>query len=508
MTDPITLSAELSLPNEGATRRLAEDLAAIVRVGEVISLKGDLGSGKTTFARYFLRALADDDDLEVPSPTFTLAQTYGFGRMDAAHYDFYRLEDETEAGELGLDTALETGIALIEWPQQAPNYIPDNALILEIGSAGGDRRSVSLSSVRPEVWRDRLARTASIRTFLDVSGFSEARRRHLTGDASSRAYERVHQNGRTVILMNAPERSDGPPVRDGLPYSRIAHLAESVRPFVAIAGELRRQGLSAPEIFAADLDQGLLVLEDLGPGIVVADGVPMPERYKVALDLLARMHAIDWPRDLPLADQSGHRVPLYDRTALLIEVELYCDWYVPFTTGEDLPAAARSEFLQLWGELVDGLEEAETSWVLRDFHSPNLIWLPERMAENRIGIIDFQDALIGPTAYDVASLCQDARVTVDAGIEAMLVDHYCALRRAGDRPFNELDFRSDYAVVAAQRATKVLGIFARLNVRDGKPDYLRHVPRLVDYLNRVLTHPRLSGVKRWYEANAPEPHSL
>lgn len=498
---------ERALATEDATRMLAEDIAAILRPGDTLALQGDLGAGKTTFARYLLQALADNCDLEVPSPTFTLAQAYladDLGlRFSVHHFDFYRLESPDDVDEIGFDAALQDGAALVEWPQRAPNAIPPDALWLSLAISEGAQRLATLNSQTPEHWRGRLERTLAIRQFLRDNHCQSARRRHLTGDASTRAYERVRQDGNCQVLMNAPKLPDGPPVRDGLPYSQIAHLAESVRPFVAIGRSLKEFGFSAPQFSAIDIDHGLLLLEDLGGGQVVADGAPIAERYEVAIDLLVAMHGRDWPEFAGLPGGPTHRLPLYDETAYLIETELYCDWYVPHITGEAASPAAKSEFVRLWRQLIERLDDSQEGWVLRDFHSPNLIWLPERGGIERIGLIDFQDALYGPLPYDVASLCQDARVTVSAELETRLLARYCAGRRADTPDFDEDEFRRDYAILAAQRATKILGIFARLNDRDGKPNYLRHIPRLNAYLDRCLGHVALSDIRSWYELNAP-----
>jgi aminoglycoside/choline kinase family phosphotransferase len=146
---------------------------------------------------------------------------------------------------------------------------------------------------------------------------------------------------------------------------------------------------------------------------------------------------------------------------------------------------------------------------LRDYHSPNLIWLPEREGLARVGIIDFQDAVMGPPAYDVASLLQDARATVPPDLELKLIGVYARERRAADPQFDVAAFARAYAIMGTQRATKILGIFARLDRRDGKPHYLRHLPRIEAYLMRNLAHPSLAKLKGWYENYLPRliPHT-
>ena len=164
-------------------------------------------------------------------------------------------------------------------------------------------------------------------------------------------------------------------------------------------------------------------------------------------------------------------------------------------SGAPASERLRDGFRRAWGALIDRLEGSEKTLVLRDFHSPNIIWRPDREGHDRVGLIDFQDAVIGPAAYDVASLAMDARVTIPPDLEARIVEAYCAAR--GD--FDRESFDAAYAIMAAQRNSKILGIFVRLNVRDGKPGYLKHLPRIRDYLARSLGHPALKEVRAFYE---------
>ena len=501
-----TLDITLPLDDEAATRRLGEDLALALTAGDTLALQGDLGAGKSTLARALLRARADTPDLEVPSPTFTLIQTYELPRGPVAHADLYRLGDVSELAELGLEDLSAEGILLVEWPDRAEGTLPGRIATIALGIVTGTESRTVRIRAAGDLAR-RLARTLAIRDFLKTAAWPRARRRFLQGDASARAYERVHGGVGQAVLMNAQRQPDGPPVRDGLPYSRIAHLAEDVRPFVAIGSALSRRGISAPGLIAADLDQGLLLLEDLGAEPVVAEGAPIPERYEAAIDLLAAFHTTPMPSTVPLPDGSTYALPGYDSMALHAEVDLLLQWYVPHRTGKRLDPEAEQRFHSElgWGDLFVWLPVMhERRWVLRDYHSPNLIWLPERAGIRRVGVIDFQDAVIGPSAYDVASLAQDARVTVPWEMEKALLDRYIALRTVADPAFEADRFRDAYAIMAAQRATKILGIFARLNHRDGKPAYLAHIPRVAAYLMRTLENPVLSGLQHWYEQHLPD----
>lgn len=493
--DPI----RVELPDEAATIRLAEDIAAKLAVGDVIALRGDLGAGKTSFARALIRAVAGNPELEVPSPTFTIVQTYDT-RLPIAHFDLYRLGSADELDEIGFEEAASEGVALVEWPERAGDRLPANRLEIALDIEGAGRLATLTGGGD---WPERIERTLAIRHFLDRSGMGLATRRHLQGDASTRAYERVETpDGRQALLMDAPERPPGPPVRDGRTYDDLAHRATSVRPFVAMSEGLRVAGFSAPAILAADMPAGLLLVEDLGQEGVLVDGVPDPERYGVAVDLLAAMHATPRPAELPLPGGSLYRVAPFDADAVAIEVDLLPRWYAPRLLGRPLSNEAEAAFADIWQRLYEHLDAAEKSWLLRDFHSPNLLWLADRQGLARIGILDHQDAMIGAAAYDVASLLQDVRISVEPALEAALADRYVASRRALG-PFDEAAFREAYAISGAQRATKVLGGFARLADAAGKPQYLRHIPRVRGYLRRCLGHPVLSGLALWYERYMP-----
>ncbi|TPJ82368.1 tRNA (adenosine(37)-N6)-threonylcarbamoyltransferase complex ATPase subunit type 1 TsaE [Mesorhizobium sp. B2-6-2] len=489
---------ERFLADEAATARLGEDLAMALRAGDAIALKGDLGAGKSTLARALIRALADDANLEVPSPTFTLVQSYET-RIPVHHFDLYRLSAPDELDELGLDDALSQGAALIEWPERAADRLPETALWIDLAEQG-EGRVARLSGQGPVF--ERVARSLTMRDFLASAGWGEASRRHFVGDASARSYEIVALPGQAPrVLMNSPRLVLGPPVRDGKPYAVIAHTAQSVVAFVAIDRALLGAGVSVPAIHAQDLDQGFLLIEHLGSeGFLGRDGQPIAKRYEAAAELLAMMHGKTWPTRLEAAPGVFHDVPPFDREAMLIEADLLVDWYVPWITGEPANDALRAGYHEVWNALLDRLAGSEYTLMLRDFHSPNIIWRAERAGLDRLGIVDVQDALIGPAAYDVASLAMDARVTISPEIEWRTVAAYVAARRAAGA-FDEAGFAEAYAIMAAQRNSKILGIFVRLEKRDGKPYYLKHLPRIRDYLRRALAHPALAGLKDFYMAH-------
>jgi N-acetylmuramate 1-kinase len=505
MTVPTTFS--LALSNEAATSHLMADLALLISPGDVITLSGDLGAGKTAAARAMIRHLAGDDALEVPSPTFTLVQAYDLPAFPLLHADLYRVDNPAELEEIGLSPLPEGTVALIEWPERAPSALPADRIDIALNhrpALGSTARAAEITGYGRAAAR--VARLKALRQFLENAGYAETRRQSMAGDASTRSYARLLRDDRVVILMNSPRRPDGPAIYRGKSYSAAVHLAEDVKPFVAMARALSDRGFSAPAIHHADLDAGFLITEDFGSsGFIEGDPpAPIAERYDAATDMLAELHREPLPEILPLAPQLNYAIPAFDTEALLVEVGLMPEWYLP-DRGAELTSDTRAEFVAIWRELLSKPAAAERTWVLRDFHSPNLIWLGERQGIARVGIIDFQDAVLGPAAYDLMSLLQDARIDVPEQLELALLTRYMKARRAADDTFDPASFAELYAIMSAQRNTRLLGTFARLNRRDGKPQYMRHQPRIWTYLSRSLAHPALARAREWYSANVPAP---
>ncbi|PZQ17297.1 MAG: tRNA (adenosine(37)-N6)-threonylcarbamoyltransferase complex ATPase subunit type 1 TsaE [Ancylobacter novellus] len=492
---------EILLPDEAATQKLAALVARALKPGDLVTLGGELGAGKTTFARALVRARAGDPELEAPSPTFTLLQTYDLPRGPIVHADLYRLSGPEELEELGWDEAGDDAIVLVEWADRLGAVLPPDRLeiALDLGPDAGSRKARIVGHGH---FAARLRRLRDGQRFLETAGWGDATREHIQGDASSRLYERLTLGDRSAILMDAPARAPGAPVRDGKSYSEIAKLALDSKPFVAIADGLRALGYGAPEIYAADLATGFLLVEDLGVEPVVALGAPITSRYETAVDLLADLHGKAAPAETPVGREL-YRLPDYDIPAFLIECELLCDWHLPRLTGAAVEPEAREAFRELWTEALTPVLAMGRTWALRDYHSPNLTWRDDREGIDRLGVIDFQDACMGPPAYDVVSLLQDARVDLPDGLEMQLAARYLAARRKADPAFEPRDFARAYATLGAQRATKILGIFVRLAERDGKPGYLRHIPRVRRALDANLAHPDLAALAAWYAERMP-----
>lgn len=306
-----------------------------------------------------------------------------------------------------------------------------------------------------------MTRHAAQTAFLNTTDWAGSDAQLVAGDASNRKYLRLTDaNGRTAILMDAPPDK-----------------GEDVRPFVRIADYLRATGLSAPEVFAADINQGFLLIEDLGDALFADLMAKTPERqellYRASIDALSHLHRAD-PLDLPLCDAGW----METMNALIFE------WYAPNTLADQ-----RGMFHTAFRPLAQRVQDAPRVVILRDYHAQNLLWLPGRQGVAAVGQLDFQDALLGHPAYDLVSILQDARRDVPPEIEAAMLDHYLSTSN-----MDRASFLTAYAVLGVQRNLCILGIFARLCKRDAKPQYIDLIPRVWDYVQRDLAHPELAGL--------------
>ncbi|MEO0379986.1 MAG: phosphotransferase [Pseudomonadota bacterium] len=319
-------------------------------------------------------------------------------------------------------------------------------------------------------------RAALISAFLDQAGWGDVPRKLVAGDASNRRYERLERSAQdTAILMDAPPDK-----------------GEDVRPFVQITEHLRAAGLSAPEIFARDDTHGLLLIEDLGDDLfarVMADDPTLElALYAASVDVLVHLHQATAP-DLP------H----YDADIMTDRAALAYDWYqrgVNGTVNEDQRATFASAFHACFAPL-DGAPQV---LIQRDYHAENLIWLPDRVGVRRVGLLDYQDAMLGHPAYDLVSIVQDARRDVPADVgEAMITRYLKAMQ------MEEVQFRDAFALLGLQRNLRILGVFARLSMHYGKPHYVDLIPRVWGHIQTNLAHPALSAIKPIIDADLPAP---
>lgn len=322
-------------------------------------------------------------------------------------------------------------------------------------------------------------RNRLIEEFLGLNGWQGAVCTPLDGDASFRRYERLSLGGRQAILMDAV----GPD--------------EDVDAFVAVARHLKSLGFSAPDIFAKNKPHNMLLLEDLGDDtytrVLGRHGDQEADLYALAVDVLIELHGIPPERVAPPGLQP------YDDEKLLGEATLLTDWTLPRFLKEPMAEDVRHAYRDAWLEIFPAVHQQPQTLVLRDYHVDNLMALPGRSGIARCGLLDFQDAVLGAGAYDLMSLLEDARRDIDPGLKTAMQDRYFAAFPGVDRGA----FNAAFAILAAQRHAKVIGIFTRLSVRDNKPAYLAHIPRVWRLLEAALVHPALRPVAAWFEAHVP-----
>lgn len=324
------------------------------------------------------------------------------------------------------------------------------------------------------------ARAQAIRDFLAGAGYGQARLDWLAADASFRRYGRLSDGPAPALVMDAPPDH------------------EDVCPWLAVARHLAGLGFSAPAVLAADAAAGLLLIEDFGNDTftrLLAKGEDEAALYDLAVDVLAALHALPSARTVP------DWLPSYDTDKLLTEAALLVDWYLPALHGRETTADARADYIALWREAFEVVATETPTLVLRDYHVDNLMRVAGRDGIRACGLLDFQDAVAGHPAYDLTSLLEDARRDLGAGIAARACRRYFAARA----PINRDAFEAACAVLGAGRSAKIIGIFTRLCVRDGKARYLAHIPRVWRLLERDLAHPALQQVRAWIDrAVAPD----
>ena len=321
-------------------------------------------------------------------------------------------------------------------------------------------------------------RDALIAAFLESAGWAGAVRETLEADASFRRYDRIRLGNRRAVMMDAPPEH------------------EDIAPFIDLAHHLRGLGYSAPEPIKADLDIGLLLLEDLGDDTftrLLAGEADERSLYLLATDLLIDLHRR--PREQAVFDA----LPPYSDQLFLNEAALLIDWYVPAVLGKSLAADARADFVSAWQTVLPLARTVPETLVLRDYHVDNLLRINGREGVAACGLVDFQDAVAGPVSYDFVSLVEDARRDIPNALVGELRGHYLDAVPQTDAD----NFDRSCAILGAQRHCKVIGIFTRLCVRDGKPGYLDHIPRVWRLLETALTHPALAGIAAWLDAQLP-----
>lgn len=435
---------------------IARALATELRAGDAVLLDGPVGAGKSHFARAFIRAYLRSPAEEVPSPTFTLVQSYD-GDPPVWHADLYRLTDPAEIEELGLLDAMEDAITLIEWPERMQD-VP-GALRLRLSPHDDpDLRRVEMLG-DPARWRHVL-RGAELAAFLHQAGWGEAQVAFLAGDASARRYFRAELDGNSAVLMDAD--------------------TASLRPYLRMTGWLAERGFAVPEVMASDETAGLALIEDFGDAqlarIIAAEPGRASELYPRVASLLA--HLSSFP--------PAPGILALDGPEMARQVGMFAEYY-PDAIGADGDAHDAAGCIApciaaLHAELCADMPPVTS---LRDFHAENILLTQD----GRLGLLDFQDAVATHPAYDLVSALHDARRAIPAEVERASIARFLA-----ETGFEPERFDAAFALLGAQRNLRIMGIFTRLCIRDGKPRYLDFMPHVWALIERETSHPALSDL--------------
>lgn len=458
MSAPFSIS--LFLPDENATAELGVQLARVLEPGDTVLLNGSVGAGKSHLARAIIQARLGHPE-DVPSPTYTLVQTYHDTQTEIYHADLYRLSDTSELVELGLEEAFLRAICLVEWSERLGSDAPKDALVLDLVMEQTGRRATLSSGA--QTW-DKAIRAIERARFVIDAGWPGAMRNTIAGDLSSREYQRFQQDGRSCIFMDAGDD--------------IA----SVTNFLHMSDWLSQNGYSAPQPFVEMPDKGFILLEDFGDQ-QLSKRQDVDALMGPCLAFLADIRTKAPPRLL-----CPSNVELVEMTAL---ARHYPD------ADQNALAVFRTRLL---GYIEKVNSAARPTVSLRDFHADNIMWLADRKDIQRLGLLDFQDAFLVHPVYDLVSLLTDARREVAKDVRQRLIEEYA--RATGD----DLDrLQEAFAVFSVQRNLRILGIFARAATELGKPHHVPNLPRVYGYLAEALEHPIFEDAGAALLAGLPKP---
>lgn len=460
----------IPLPDLLATEALAHKLAPLLKKGVFVSLEGGLGTGKTALARAILQALGVTGD--TPSPTFKMVQHYQTENFPISHFDLYRLKNVDQLADIGWNAALTDGLTIVEWPERAEQLVPPDRLSLTFSFGGSIERICMLKGYGKWSMVDelvRIARDAELSGFAAEAGWGKAALQPIGANSPPRRFFRLtRDDGKTAIMMDADED-------------------QKALQFVNLASILRGLDLSAPEIYAARPKRGLVLMEDFGNenvGSVIDRGMPMHPYFLRALLVLVRIHHQFSP-----ASVKHLEVPTFTSALFAARVEKFLDNYFPFVMNRKATAEERAGFQAAWRRTLDPIDFLPKTLMLRNFTPNTVMDIPDREGWRSLGLLDFQDAGIGPIAYDLASFCEVVRREgADYYLPMMVKQYY---ERAKPACPMEVLQRS-CIILAAQRHTRLLGLMAGRPERAG---YLQHTKK---HLGNLLLDEAIKPVRSWF----------
>lgn len=479
-----------------ANIRELEDLARVISKilvkGDIVALIGEIGSGKTTFSKRLINELTSIHINEINSPTFNLYTIYDKNGVQVNHYDFYRVENSEDLLEIDLIESYKSGITIIEWADKYINALKNDYIEVHLKEKKNHRE---YQVIGRGSFRQRIKNANSLEYFLDQTNLKINRQEDIKGDASKRKYHRLYTENSTLILMDSSQEKK---------IASPTKLSTSINDYIHICKYLEKINIRVPKLFYTDTENEYLIEEDFGDlqySQVVSAG-NFKELYQPAISTLLHITRINHPHDLEV-DGMKYKIPEYDNMTYLNEIEIFIKFYWPYKKGHICSPSTQNEFMDIFNELLGKLS-SDKSLVLRDFHSPNLMFLNTEKNHRKCGVIDFQDALIGHPIYDLVSLSQDARVTITEEQENFLLEQYKVEFDYNNYNFDKSTIMDQYCILGAQRSLKILGIFARLSIIDNRNDYIGHMPRIINYIRKNMKNSNLSNLSNWLKLNFKE----
>lgn len=462
-------------------------LAPILEKGTLLALNGEIGSGKTTLSKYLINYLTSTRIEEISSPTFNLHQTYSNQDLIISHYDFYRIDTPHELEELDISDSIKNNVTIIEWANKFPSVLPKDHIEIQIINKS-DKRDYKIF-FHGKYEKVILAHKNRL-NFLSNSGLNIRKITNMKGDASKRKYFRVYDGVKNFVLMDASEE-----------IRKKTKTTKSIKDFIIIDKYLDNIGLRVPKIYGYDIKNQLILEEDLG--LTTYNELYLKLNFEKLItpaieSLLILVHS----NYTNINDLNGNAIEpnKFDKKIFIHEAKLFIDYYWPYARSSICPEEKKYEFLSIIEKMFSDLSPDRTL-ILRDYHSPNLHYLENEKGHRKCALIDFQDALLGHPLYDLVSLAQDARVTISEVKEKYIIDAFKQKFLFKNFQFGNSSFNEQYQILATQRSLKILGIFARLSLLEGKNNYIIHMPRIINYIRRSMNCSLLDNLTKWLKVN-------
>ena len=462
-------------------------ITPIFEKGDLLALNGEIGSGKTTLTKHLINYLTATRIDEINSPTFNLCQTYSNEDLIISHYDFYRLDYLQEIEELDINDSIKNNFTIIEWANKFSSILPKDHIEIQIDNKSDKREYKILFHGE---YAKKIAGHKNRLSFLSNSNLNIKKITNMRGDASKRKYYRVNDGTETFVLMDALEDS----------INKTA-TSKTITDFIIFRQYLEDIGLRVPKIYEFDIQKQLILEEDLG--LTTYDELYSKLSFQDLINpaiesLLILVHSNY--KNINDLDGKAFKPQNFDEKVFINESKIFIDYYWPYVKNSICPEEEKYEFLSIIEKIYSDLSTDKTL-VLRDYHSPNLHYLQNEKGHKKCALIDFQDALLGHPLYDLVSLAQDARFTISEDQERYIIDTFKDKFLFNDFQLSKSSFNEQYKILAIQRSLKILGIFARLSLLEGKNNYIIHMPRVLNYIRRSMDCSLLNNLTHWLKIN-------